>query len=874
MQEGARLPPKEAPSIRKLETNVINRIAAGEVVQRPSSAIKELIENSLDAGSTSITITVKNGGLDLLQIADNGHGIRKEDLAIVCERFTTSKLRHYDDLQSIQTFGFRGEALASITHVAHVTILTRTAQSPCAYRARYRDSQLVPLTASDPRSEPKPCAGVLGTTITVEDLFYNMPTRRQAFRNSSEEYQRILEVATRYSILYADRGVGFVVKKQGQAIPDLHTTSSCRGGVTEVIGQVYGSALARELVNVDFTSSDYHEQSGGTLTEPDLKYRVSGKLTSASYSQRRVGTILFLNHRLVESASIRRVIDNVYCDLLPKHGHPFVFLSIEMDGRCVDVNVHPTKREVHFLYEDAFLAQLAHMLRLVLEGGNQSRVFQVQTLLPAVIQSNESKVKEENRLNAYHTKPALVVEESSGEGVMAESESAVMVDDEGSDREEEETSQQTTDRTNEHHARASSRDLSSFAATYASSSSSSGIPQPLHSQRKRTSDSSGYAPQSSSNAIKRPNKMVRVDPSAQRIDRFFRSPVPAAPSPGSGGLPYTPPVADSPVVSLIDRDGDATETAEESIYCQLCSLPTSSQAYTPSPVVGNVSIDESFALLCTCCKDNTEIPLPTHPLPPSKLLPELNLTRCEYDSIQLLITLWQRGEDGEGMACLRDSSWVGSVDQSYSLLQHGTRLLLCHHKELLRQLFYQLALFRFAELPRYTMTTPLDVFALLSSTEEVPKEEDVRKYVMSLSQQSAMLEEYFSIGFTHDERGNLLLISLPVLLEGHQPQPCLLPLFLLELARGVDYQDEQNCFHQICSVLADYYKHLQLDYSEGEDGGEIVVSVAKEANSLLADLLFPALRKYLVIQRARSGQEVAFCELTSLEKLYRVFERC
>ncbi|KAJ1398011.1 mutL-like protein 1, colon cancer, nonpolyposis type 2, partial [Ochromonadaceae sp. CCMP2298] len=214
--------------IRKLEETVVNRIAAGEVVQRPSAAIKEMLENSLDAGSTAITVTVKGGGLHLLQIQDNGHGIRREDLPIACERFTTSKLTNFEDLRSIATFGFRGEALASITHVAHVTILSKTRDSPCAYRARYLDGRVCPLKAGD-KAEPKACAGVVGTTITAEDLFYNMPTRRQAFRNASEEYQRVLDVVTRYSVQFGGR-VAFTCKKFGQPVPDLHAPASAGSG--------------------------------------------------------------------------------------------------------------------------------------------------------------------------------------------------------------------------------------------------------------------------------------------------------------------------------------------------------------------------------------------------------------------------------------------------------------------------------------------------------------------------------------------------------------------------------------------------------------------------------------------------------------------
>lgn len=339
--------------IRRLDETVVNRIAAGEVIQRPANAVKEMIENCLDAKSTSIQVTVKDGGLKLLQIQDNGTGIRKEDMEIVCERFTTSKLQTFEDLSAIATYGFRGEALASISHVAHVTITTKTADAKCAYRANYSDGKL--------KGPPKPCAGNQGTQILVEDLFYNVSTRRKALKSPSDEYSRIVEVVSRYAI--HNSGKSFSVKKQGETVADVRTLPNA--SVVDNIRGVFGNAVSRELIEVG-------------CEDQKLAYKMKGYISNANYSVKKCILILFINHRLVESSALKKAIETVYAAYLPKNTHPFLYLSLEIAPQNVDVNVHPTKHEVHFLHEDSVIESVQKHIESKLLGSNSSRTYFTQ----------------------------------------------------------------------------------------------------------------------------------------------------------------------------------------------------------------------------------------------------------------------------------------------------------------------------------------------------------------------------------------------------------------------------------------------------------------------------------------------------------------
>ena len=301
--------------ILKLDEVTVNRIAAGEVVHRPASALKEMLENSLDAGAGSVVVTAKDGGLTTLQIVDTGHGVAKDDFPLLCERFATSKLACFDDLLRIRTYGFRGEALASISHVARVTITSMTAGAQCAYRAAFSDGRVV--------GDVRPSAGVRGTSITVEDMFYNVPARRAALKNKAEEYARILEVMQRYALHHAARGVSFACKKAGEQVPDVQIAA--RTSALDAIGTLFGLHVKRELMPLaagasssgGSSSSSASSASSADVGESDaaLTYSCSGYVSNANFNLKKGTFILFINDRLVDCSALKKSLDAVSAEV-------------------------------------------------------------------------------------------------------------------------------------------------------------------------------------------------------------------------------------------------------------------------------------------------------------------------------------------------------------------------------------------------------------------------------------------------------------------------------------------------------------------------------------------------------------------------------
>lgn len=720
--------PSEPPKIHRLDESVVNRIAAGEVIQRPVSAIKELVENSLDAHSTSINVVVKDGGLKLIQVSDDGHGIRREDLPILCERHTTSKLTNYEDLQSIKSMGFRGEALASMTYVGHVTVTTITPGKLHGYRVSYRDGVM--------EDEPKPCAAVKGTQIMVENLFYNMIARRKTFQNSSDDYSKIVDLLSRFAIHHIN--VSFSCRKHGASRADVHSvTTSSR---LDSIRSVYGVSVALNLMKIEVPDSD----------PSSSVFNMDGLISNSNYVAKKTTMVLFINDRLVECTALKRAIEIVYAATLPKASKPFIYMSIVLPPEHVDVNVHPTKREVSLLNQEFIINTIQSAVESKLRNSNEARTFQEQTLdsSPSVTLS----AKKDSNVNPS--------------------------------------------------------------------------PSPYGSKLQKVPV----------------NKMVRTDASdpAGRLHAYLQA---------------------RPVDNL---EGNSSLAAVRSSVRQRRNPKESADISSVQELVNDID------------------------------------GNCHSGLLDIV----------------RNCTYIGMADDVFALLQYKTQLYLANVVNLSKELMYQQVLRRFAHFNVIQLSdpAPLRLLIMLALKEEdldleSNENEDLREKIAEmntelLKDKAELLEEYFCIYI--DSHGNLS--RLPVILDQYTPDMDRIPEFVLSLGNDVDWEDEKNCFQTIAAAVGNFYAmHPPLLPSPSGDGlqfyrrrkpeknpddkekatdidveteDELEHELLSEAETAWAQrewsiqhVLFPSMRLFLKppTSMATNG---TFVQVASLEKLYKIFERC
>ena len=319
--------------IQVLASDVVSKIAAGEVIERPASVVKELIENSLDAGATQIAVEAQGGGVELIKVSDNGTGIPASEVELAFHRYATSKINSLDDLEKISSLGFRGEALPSIATVAEVEILTQTSSAPIGSYMYLRKGEVV---RRESRARPP------GTTITVRRLFRYFPARLKFLKSVNTENSHIAHLVSQYALAFPEVKFSLILDKR----QSLRTTGN--GDLREVVSEIYGSELAQRMLKV--------EQKDGLA-------KVSGLTSPPSLARSNRNYLsFFVNRRWVHSPLLTRATEEAYRGLLMDGQHPIAVINISLPAQELDVNIHPAKAQIKFCHEQTVFSSVQKVI--------------------------------------------------------------------------------------------------------------------------------------------------------------------------------------------------------------------------------------------------------------------------------------------------------------------------------------------------------------------------------------------------------------------------------------------------------------------------------------------------------------------------------
>ena len=362
-----------------LDDLTINQIAAGEVIERPASVIKEMVENSIDAGANNITVEIKNGGISYIKVTDNGKGIPEDDLEIAFERHATSKIRSADDLNTVTSMGFRGEALASIAAIARVEMVSKTAEQQNGFKVIVEGGNIL---------EKSEAGCPVGTSITVTNLFYNTPVRYKFLKKDFTEAGYIEDAITRIALVHPEISIRLI--NSGKTI--IQTNGN--GDLKTVIYSIYGKDVAGALIETDYTYEDMHIY--GVIGKPEIA------------RSNRANQLFFVNKRYIKDKALSSAAEKAYKGMIPIGKFSFLVLNIDMNPSKVDVNVHPAKLEVRFEEENTVFKAIYHAIK--------------DALLKAELVANTDHTSSEKRLESglFGGKPETIVEQIYRERQMKE----------------------------------------------------------------------------------------------------------------------------------------------------------------------------------------------------------------------------------------------------------------------------------------------------------------------------------------------------------------------------------------------------------------------------------------------------------------------
>ncbi|KAJ3452998.1 DNA mismatch repair protein mlh1 [Anaeramoeba flamelloides] len=926
--------------IQKLSQNVINKIAAGEVVQRPSSALKELIENSLDAGSTQIQILLQKGGLKLLQIRDNGCGIGFNDLPLVCERFATSKLNTFEDLETIETFGFRGEALASISHVARISIITKTKDSNCAYQAFYSEGRLVTEEYHLGRTKqlpqkvvPRPSAGVNGTQIDIKDLFYNVQTRLKSFeRSTREEFLKAVQVVSQYAV--NNYKVAFSCKRVGDKAFKVNTTA--KGDQLDTISAVYGNNISKELLKIE-------------IDDQDLKFQMNGYISGINYHRIKGSHfILFFNNRLVENRAIKKSIEYTYSMYLPKRMKPFVLMSFKIPGENLDVNIHPTKREVKFLNEEQIIKSVQEMVKKRLEETGATQLFattnlislnqptlsfddhnnepknsldkkkkqkpkqieigqkrkkpriqskyirtdhssqtldsffhqfsvhssgnsrgfkvtptkkQIDTDLINLAQNNENQKEEEEEEKEEEEKEIKIFMKK---GVKSENSGSGDDDDDDDEDDDGIQSENVTPNSLENviNLKNSDRDIS--------------LIQEIETQK----DNINEMEIENENDHKLNENDLETEKNNVSENSLEDNDIGITKKYTLGSLDFNPIGTKKQFENLLMETNSGNNKIK---FNNNLNKYTETNSYSPSDSNSNSNLEignnqeinentEKGDLKNSNLKIDQKKPKHI-----KKKKQKMVFKKIKLESVKQLKKSIIKFSIHELSEIIKHHVMVGLVECKHAVIQYKTKLLIANVYDLTKEFFYQRIIFQFGNFSQIKISEPIQIKKLLqialdnhfesiqseTNNQTINKEafqKGITKMEHFLISKRRLLLDYFTIGITQDGK----LDSLPIITNGYIPDFYYLPIFLFKLVLNVNWKKEFNCLRGIAKELSEFYS-IRPIYGKNLD---------LETQKYIQNFLFPEMKRKKFFAPKSFIKNNSIIEITKLEKLYKIFERC